>query len=92
MGKLLPEFSDFGVKNDTHEIKKLNIMHRHIEQRADGTKLTIERSLDHEDDVYCKGSDWLVIKNSNWDGKRDKPQDHFRDNKKVTVARGNYNY
>jgi hypothetical protein len=87
MGKLLPAFSDFGIKNDTHEIKKLNVMHRHIEQRADGTKITVERSLDHEDNVYCSGSDWLVQRNWNWAGQRDKSQDHFRDNKKVTVSR-----
>jgi hypothetical protein len=87
MGGFLPTFPGMDVTNDTHEIKKLNIMHRHVEERADGTKITVERSLEHEDNVYCKGSDWLVNKNPNWDGQQDRPQDHFRDNKKFTLAR-----
>lgn len=83
----LPSLLGIGASNDLIEEKTLDILHRHTEEKPDGSKITTERTLEHVDRVHCQGSGWLVQQGSFWDGKEDKPDQHLREDLTRTIAR-----
>jgi hypothetical protein len=87
MGGFLPALSGLNSTNDLTESKTLNLVHRHVEIYPDGRKVSLERTQEEINTSYCKGTDWLIAKGSSWDGKRDRPEDHFREDKKVIITR-----
>lgn len=46
-------------KNGLEIHKKMQVIHRHIEERANGTKETFERSIDFADKKKMDGGKWL---------------------------------
>jgi hypothetical protein len=74
--------------NDLNKNKTLHLVQRHVEEKADGSKVTVERSLEHSDQSYCQGSQWIIPKNPDWSGKQSNPfEKHLRDDKTSTVIR-----
>lgn len=88
MSRFLPSLiGSGGASNDLTKTKTLNILERHTEEKADGTRTTTERTLEHFDSVHCEGSEWLVPQGSRWNGKGDRSDEHFRTDRKLTIAR-----
>jgi hypothetical protein len=83
----LPNFPGMGAQNELAESRNLNLVCRHVEIHPDGRKITKEKSYDEINENICKGSDWLISKGSAWDGKRDRPEDHQRNDRRIIFTR-----
>ena len=84
MGGFLPSFGS-GAKNDLTRKKNMNAMHRHIEEKADGSKKIIERSLEFSDNQFITGDGWLH--NPFNPEEKDKEKDHYREDKSQLIIR-----
>jgi len=65
------------ASNAYNSQRKIYAIHTHIEEKSDGSRITIEKSLDFSKQKDIEGSQWLIPGTSEWHGKEDKDSNHF---------------
>lgn len=70
-----------------YEKSQMNAMHRHIEEKADGSKTIIEKSVEQFKNTDIEGSRWIVPGNPFSFEKEDPAFAHKRKNQKHTVIK-----
>jgi len=87
MAEYLPQGhgSGMGAINGLTTSQSLNIVHRHIEEKADGSKFSNERTMEYSFKDVIKGDPWLIPKNNNY--KHDKQEDTSRQTERLLTIR-----
>ena len=83
MSNLIPVLSG-GASSDLTKRKKMSAIHSHIEERADGSKETIEKRIDFSDDRFMQGDQWLYNPEQ---ADKDSDDAHFREDKSQLTVR-----
>jgi hypothetical protein len=80
----LPGFPGMGAQNDLSIRKGMTAIHRHIEEKADGSKITHEKTIESIDSKFMRGDPWLhnpAVRNV------DKASDCFRSDKTLKIIK-----
>lgn len=87
MGEYLPQGhgSGMGAINGLTTSQSLNIVHKHTEERSDGSKISHEKTMEFSSSDIIKGSEWLIPRNNKF--KHDRQEDTSRKTERLLTVR-----